>query len=116
MINIYELMPEIMGEEQIYISNLLKDYDDKKAQQFINIYRARRKDPQTILLVTLVGFLGIAGIQRFLTDQIGLGILYLLTCGICFIGTILDLVNYKRIAFEYNQKQAAQIAFMLKGM
>ncbi|MEW6653185.1 MAG: TM2 domain-containing protein, partial [Bacteroidota bacterium] len=79
-------------------------------------YRSRRKDPQTILLVTLVGFLGIAGIQRFLTDQIGLGILYLLTCGICMIGTIIDLVNYKKIAFEYNQQQANQIAVMLKGM
>ncbi len=115
MVNLYELMPEIMGEEQVYISNLIKDYDDKKAQQFINIYRTRRKDPQTILLVTLAGFLGIAGIQRFLTDQIGMGILYLLTCGFCLIGTVIDIVNYKRIAFEYNQKQAYQIAFMLKN-
>ena len=84
--------------------------------QFANIYRTRRKDPQTILLVTLVGFLGISGIQRFLTDQIGLGILYLLTGGICMIGTIIDLVNYKKIAFEYNQKQANQVAVMIKGM
>lgn len=116
MANVYELMPEIMGEEQIYISSLIKNFDDHQAQQFANIYRARRRDPQTILLVTLVGFLGIAGIQRFLTDQIGLGILYLLTGGICLIGTIIDLVNYKRIAFEYNQKQATQIVFMLKGV
>lgn len=107
-------MPEIMGEEQMYISSIVKSLDDQKAQQFANIYRSRRKDPQIILLVTLVGFLGIAGIQRFLTDQIGLGILYLLTGGICMIGTIIDLVNYKKIAFEYNQKQAAQIAMMIK--
>jgi len=107
-------MPEIMGEEQMYISSIIKTMDDQKAQQFANIYRSRRKDPQIILLVTLVGFLGIAGIQRFLTDQIGLGILYLLTGGICMIGTIIDLVNYKKIAFEYNQKQAAQIAMMIK--
>lgn len=107
-------MPEIMGEEQMYISSIVKSLDDQKAQQFANIYRTRRKDPQVILLVTLVGFLGIAGIQRFLTDQIGLGILYLLTGGICMIGTIIDLVNYKKIAFEYNQKQAAQIAMMIK--
>jgi len=115
MANIYEILPEIMGEEQYYISGLIKNMDDKQAQQFANIYRSRRKDPQTILLVTLVGFLGLAGIQRFLTDQIGLGILYLLTCGICFIGTIIDLVNYKRIAFDYNQKQAAQILMMFKN-
>jgi TM2 domain-containing membrane protein YozV len=114
MATVYELMPEIMGEEQMYISSIVKSLDDQKAQQFANIYRTRRKDPQVILLVTLVGFLGIAGIQRFLTDQIGLGILYLLTGGICMIGTIIDLVNYKKIAFEYNQKQAAQIAMMIK--
>lgn len=114
MATVYELMPEIMGEEQMYISSIVKSLDDQKAQQFANIYRSRRKDPQVILLVTLVGFLGIAGIQRFLTDQIGLGILYLLTGGICMIGTIIDLVNYKKIAFEYNQKQAAQIAMMIK--
>lgn len=115
MATVYELMPEIMGEEQIYIANVIKNMDEKQSQQFANIYRARRRDPQVILLVTLVGFLGIAGIQRFLTDQIGLGILYLLTGGICLIGTIIDLVNYKKIAFEYNQKQASQIAMMIKG-
>ncbi|MCX6174816.1 MAG: TM2 domain-containing protein [Ignavibacteriales bacterium] len=116
MANVLEMLPEIMGEEQMYISSLIKNMDDKQAQQFANIYRARRKDPQTILLVTLVGFLGISGIQRFLTDQIGMGILYLLTGGICMIGTIIDLVNHKKIAFEYNQKQANQIAMMAKNL
>jgi TM2 domain-containing membrane protein YozV len=84
--------------------------------QFANVYRTRRRDPQIILLVTLAGFVGIAGIQRFITDQVGLGILYFLTGGICLIGTIIDLVNYKNIAFEYNQKQANQIAMMVKNM
>ncbi len=116
MANVLEMLPEIMGEEQMYISSLFKNMDDKQAQQFANIYRTRRKDPQTILLVTLVGFLGISGIQRFLTDQIGMGILYLLTGGICMIGTIIDLVNHKKIAFEYNQKQANQIAVMAKNL
>ena len=116
MANVLELLPEIMGEEQMYISGLIKNMDDKQAFQFANIYRTRRKDPQTILLVTLVGFLGISGIQRFLTDQIGMGILYLLTGGICMIGTIIDLVNHKKIAFEYNQKQANQIAVMAKNL
>ena len=116
MANVLEMLPEIMGEEQMYISSLFKNMDDKQAQQFANIYRTRRKDPQTILLVTLVGFLGISGIQRFLTDQIGMGILYLLTGGICMIGTIIDLVNHKKIAFEYNQRQANQIAVMAKNL
>jgi TM2 domain-containing membrane protein YozV len=116
MANVMELMPEIMGEEQIYISSLIKSMDDKQAMQFTNVYRTRRRDPQTILLVALAGFVGVAGIQRFIVDQIGLGILYLLTGGICMIGTIIDLVNHKKIAFEYNQKQANQIAMMIKNM
>ncbi len=116
MANVYEILPEVMGEEQFYISGIIKNMDDKQAQQFANIYRTRRKDPQTILLVTLVGFLGIAGIQRFLTDQIGLGILYFFTGGLCLIGTIIDLVNYKKIAFEYNQKEANQIMMMIKNI
>lgn len=115
MANVLQLMPELIGEEQAFIASIIRNMDDEAAQQFANVYRVRRKDPQTILLLTLVGFLGIAGIQRFIVDQIGLGILYLLTGGICLIGTIIDLVNYKSIAFEYNQKQAQQIAAMVRS-
>lgn len=116
MAKILQLLPELIGEEQAFIHNIIKDMDDESAQQFATVYRVRRKDPQTILLLTLVGFLGIAGIQRFIVDQIGLGILYLLTGGICLIGTIVDLVNYKSIAFEYNIQQAQQIAAMVKSL
>ena len=97
MANVLQLLPELIGEEQAFINNIIKDMDDDAAQQFSNVYRVRRKDPQTILLLTLVGFLGIAGVQRFIVDQIGMGILYLLTGGICMIGTIVDLINYKSI-------------------
>jgi hypothetical protein len=38
-----------------------------------------------------------------------MGILYLLTGGLCLIGTIVDLINYKNLAFEYNQKVAQEI-------
>jgi len=65
MANILELMPEIMGEEQMYISSLFKSMDANKLCSFTNVYRTRRRDPQTILLVTLAGFVGIAGIQDF---------------------------------------------------
>lgn len=109
------LLPELDGEEMMYVQNLLKDFSDQQAAQFASMYRSRRRDPQTILLVTIVGFLGFAGIQRFMTDQIGMGVLYFFTAGLCFIGTIVDLVNYKKIAFDYNQMQAQQLAVMVKG-
>ncbi len=31
MANVYELMPEIMGEEQIFVASIIKNFDDKKA-------------------------------------------------------------------------------------
>ena len=65
-------------------------------------------------LNVLVGFLGLAGVQRFVVDQIGMGILYLLTGGLCFIGTIIDMVNYKKLAFEYNMVQAQQIQSVIR--
>jgi TM2 domain-containing membrane protein YozV len=114
MANILEVLPEIMGEEQAYIAGIIREMDNDKARQFANAYRSRRRDPQTILLVALVGFLGVAGIQRFLVDQIGMGILYLLTGGLCVIGTIIDMVNYKKIAFEYNMKQAQEISQVIR--
>jgi TM2 domain-containing membrane protein YozV len=115
MANILQLMPMLEGEELVYIQGVVKDMTDNQAQQFANIYNVRRKDPQTILLVTLIGFLGVAGVQRFLTNQIGLGLLYLFTAGLCLIGTIVDLVNYRKIAFEYNYGVAQQVAVMVKA-
>jgi len=109
------IMPEIIGEEMLFNDSIVRDMEDDVAQQFANIYRARRKDPQLILMLTLVGFLGFAGIQRFFVDQIGMGILYLFTGGLCMIGTIVDLVNYKRISFEFNQREAQQIAALIRN-
>jgi TM2 domain-containing membrane protein YozV len=116
MAQLINLLPEIDGEEMVFVQGLIKDWDDQRAQQFANIYRARRKDPQIILLTTILGFLVIAGIQRFILGEIGMGILYLLTGGLCFIGTIIDLVNYKKMTFDYNAKTAQQVAIMVKGL
>jgi len=114
MANIFELLPELQGDELLYIEDLLKDADDDMARRFSVIYRSRRKDPMTILILTLIGFLGIAGIQRFYLDQIGMGLLYLLTAGICFIGTIVDIVTYKKLAFDNNYRVAQEIMVLLK--
>ena len=113
MVNILHLMPSLEIDEMSYVQVLVKDFSDEQIRHFATIYNSRRKDPQTILLLTLVGFLGVAGVQRFVLDQIGMGLLYLFTGGICVIGTIVDLVNYKNLSFEYNQKVARQVAGMV---
>ncbi len=114
MANLIQFLPELEGEEQVFLQSLIKEMDDKTAQQFANVYRARRRDPLIILITSLLGFIGLAGVQRFLVDQIGMGLLYLFTGGLCFIGTIIDVVTYKRLAFEYNQIQAQQVSLLIK--
>ncbi len=116
MANIFQLMPYLEGEEMFFIQNLLKDWTDEKAQQFAMMYSSRRKDPMLVLLTPLLNFVGIAGVHRFLLGQIGMGLLYLFTGGLCFIGTIIDLINYKSLTFEYNQKIAMEISMVLKSI
>jgi TM2 domain-containing membrane protein YozV len=113
MVNILHLMPSLEFDEMSYVQALVKDFNDEQIRQFATIYNSRRKDPQTILLLTLVGFLGVAGVQRFVLDQIGMGLLYLFTGGLCIIGIIVDLVNHKSLTLEYNQKIARQVAGMV---
>jgi TM2 domain-containing membrane protein YozV len=97
-----------------YVQSVINDMTDTQAQQFAMAYSARRKDPTTILILALVGFVGFAGLHRFMLNQIGMGILYFLTAGLCVIGTIVDLVNHRKLAFEYNSVVAQQVAMMVK--
>ena len=113
MANVMQLLPELPPGEQAAISGIVQNVSDENAQMFAMAYRSQRKDETTILILTLIGLVLIAGIQRFVLGHIGLGILYLLTAGLCLIGTIVDAVNHKKLASEYNVKIAHQIAVNL---
>ena len=110
MANVMQLLPEIPAGEQAAISGIVQNIPQESEQMFAMAYRSQRKDETTILLLTLIGLLGVNGIQRFVIGHIGMGILYLLTFGLCYIGMIVDAVNHKRLASEYNVKIAHQIA------
>ena len=115
MANVLRHIPELEGMELGYIQGLMKNMDEDQASLFAQVYRARRKDAQMILILTLIGFFGFAGLHRFILGQVGLGILYILTLGLCFIGTIVDLVNYKSLAYEYNIKMAHETLAMISS-
>ncbi|WP_069131823.1 TM2 domain-containing protein [Rhodohalobacter halophilus] len=106
---VFEYLPELEGDELHYINRLLEDIPEDKIDTFVRIYDARRKDPMLMLILALIGFFGVAGIHRFFIGHIGMGILYFLTAGLCFIGTIVDMINYKNFAFEYNRGVAQEI-------
>ena len=105
---IFQRIPEIPIEELTVIQLNTKDFDEEKITQFLNLYIGRRIKTDTLLICTLLGLFGIGGIQRFFTGQIGMGILYLLTLGLCYIGTIIDLINYKKLTLERNQEIIVQ--------
>jgi len=110
MNRILTLLPELELDEAMAIDVMLKDKTDDQVKNFAMLYRNRRRDSQLILLTTLLGFVGVSGVQRFLVNNVGMGVLYFFTGGLCLIGTIVDLVNYKSLAFEYNQKVAREVA------
>jgi TM2 domain-containing membrane protein YozV len=116
MASIYQFLPEAQGRELMLLQGLTKDLTEPQLMNFANVYRARRRDPMMILLTTLLGFVCVAGVQRFLIGQIGMGLLYLFTGGLCLIGTIVDLINYQDLAFEYNQRVANEVSILMKSM
>ena len=114
--NLLLLIPHIGPQELMFIQEATKDLNEEQQGNFLIAYNSRRKDPQLILICTLIGFIGISGIQRFITNQIGMGILYLFTAGLCFVGTIIDLINYQKLALEYNQVMVVESLRMVKSM
>jgi len=115
MPDVLRLFPEAEGEEQLLLSGLISEMDDNQAQNFSVAYRAQRKDPTTTLILTVLGFVILAGLGRFYVGNIGMGILYLITGGLCYIGTLIDVIKYKKITFQVNLLKAQQIAMMAKA-
>ena len=59
----------------------------------MSIMQASDKSRSLTLILCIVGFLGIAGIHRFYTGKVGIGLLFLFTGGLFGLGTIYDLIK-----------------------
>jgi len=107
------LIPALEGEELIFIQSLTRELSSDKMQNFVAIYNGKRRKTDQVLLGCILGFFGVAGVQRFMVGQNGMGILYLLTGGLCLIGTIIDIINHKQLTFDYNQQMARETMAMI---
>lgn len=85
------------AEKIMYIKEKLTAMDESK---FTMLQTIDMKDPTTILLVSI--FLGSLGIDRFMLGDTGMGILKLLTCGVCGILTIIDWFTVSKKTKELN--------------
>lgn len=85
------------AEKIMYLKDKLRTMDDEK---FSLISTIELKDPTTLLLVSI--FLGSLGIDRFMLGDTGMGILKLLTGGLCGILTIVDWFTISKKTKELN--------------
>lgn len=85
------------AEKIVFIKEKLKNIDEER---FSLVSAVEFKDPTTILLVSL--FLGGLGIDRFMLGETGMGILKLLTGGLCGILTIIDWFGVQKKVKELN--------------
>ncbi|MCH7740927.1 MAG: TM2 domain-containing protein [Chloroflexi bacterium] len=115
MVTIMQLIPEADAQEQLFLSGLVKDMSENALSTFAAAYRAQRKDPTTVLLLTLLAGLGVAGVNRFYLGQIGMGVLYLLTAGLCFVGSLIDVFRHQTLTRQYNQKKALELAMVVRA-
>ena len=70
-------------------------------------YAAESKDRMTLLLVSI--FLGKFGVDRFMMDDIPMGLLKLFTLGCCGVLWIIDICTITKRVDEYNRLKAQQI-------
>lgn len=85
------------AEKIVFVKEKLLAADESK---FNLVSAVEYKDPTTILLVSI--FLGVLGIDRFMVGETGMGILKLLTCGVCGVLTIIDWFSVQKKAKELN--------------
>ena len=67
-----------------------------------------RKSKMVALILCILGFFGLAGLHRMYVGKVGSGVLYFFTAGICYVGTILDLISILSGGFRdsYGQPMA----------
>lgn len=114
--NILMMFPDMDSEEMYTIQALMQGMTEQQQQQFLSVYKGKRKDRTLMLVLALIGFFGAAGIHRLVAGDIGMGILYFFTAGLCFIGTIVDLININSITLKHNLTQATEAANLVKMM
>ncbi len=110
-------IPNLESDELLELKHITQGYSPEKLHSFIELYKFKRKDPQTGIILGIIPFaVGFHGIQRFYYGHIGMGILYLFTFGLCWIGSIIDLVNNKKLALEANREVMMECVNMNGGV
>lgn len=109
-----DLIKGISKEEKLYLENLIDDLAEDEQQMFLIQYKLKRRNPFVFSILTLFGFVGFAGFQRFYSRDYLMGLLQLFSLGFMFIGTIHDLMTFFNITLNSNIKIAEKTAFQIR--
>ena len=85
------------SEKVVYLKEKLMEMPDEK---FTLLSSIELKDPTVLLIVSIV--VGSLGVDRFMLGETGMGVLKLLTGGVCGILTIIDWFTISKKVRELN--------------
>lgn len=88
MANVIDFVPKAKGTEYIFLQNAMRKMTDDEALEFSSTYNSRRRECILMMMLCFLGFLGIAGIQRFAINHISKGILYFSIVCLFWIGAV----------------------------
>ena len=91
---------------------MMEGLTEQQKNMFLARYAAEHKDRTTLLLVSI--FLGKLGIDRFMMDDIAMGLLKLFTLGGCLVLWIMDICTITNRVDDYNRALAQQIIAHLR--
>ncbi|MCL2562523.1 MAG: TM2 domain-containing protein [Oscillospiraceae bacterium] len=89
-------------EKMMYLKEKIQSLPDDK---FMLLTSIELKDPTTLLLISI--FLGPLGVDRFMLGDIGMGVLKLLTLGLCGVLTIIDWFTISKKTRDLNFNNVA---------
>ncbi|MFZ1487541.1 MAG: TM2 domain-containing protein [Candidatus Saccharimonas aalborgensis] len=72
--------------------SVYKDGDEVIVKKLGAVASDKSKRINKVTYILLALFLGTLGVHRFMRGQVGIGILYLFTLGLCTIGVMIDVI------------------------
>lgn len=95
---------KLPSEKAVLIREKMAQADDSRYETISSI---EFKDPTAMLLISI--FVGEFGVDRFMMGETGMGILKLLTAGLCGILWLIDLIGITKKVKEYNYNELMKI-------
>lgn len=94
------------------LTQLQQGMTDQQKIMFVSQYGSEKKDRTVALILSLL--VGVLGVDRFYVGDIALGVLKLLTFGVCGILAVIDWFLIMGRADAFNRNKAREIAAAIK--